>query len=98
MEARGDLRECLDCDGSILGVLGPRRDRTRGDTAMRYLQGDELRQYEAWADRNLRPRLILALEMPQGKLIDSVEMLERGLRLVKYLKRAKNVERQIQSQ
>jgi hypothetical protein len=62
---------------------------------MRYLYGSELREYEKWVDKNLRPQMIEALKLPAGKIVQNIETIKKGVKLVEYLKRAENVERQI---
>jgi hypothetical protein len=62
---------------------------------MKYPIGEELRQYEHWVDTRLRPRMIDALQLPAGKMIESLSLIKKGVKLVEYLGRAKNVEKQI---
>ena len=62
---------------------------------MNYFRGAELEEYENWMDRHLRPTMIQALQLPVGKLVESVGVIERGLALVNYFKMAKEAEKQI---
>ena len=63
---------------------------------MKYLYGQELHEYEEWVDRHLRPALIESLKLPAGRMVQNIETIKRGIKLVEYLGRAKNVEKQIQ--
>lgn len=60
-------------------------------------RGSELRQMEDWAERNLRPKMMEALNPREGMFIKSVGYLERGVRIVRFLKEAQEFERKLES-
>lgn len=62
-----------------------------------YPRGSDLRQMEDWAERNLRPKMIEALAPKEGMFIKSVSYLERGVKIVKFLKEAQEFERKLET-
>lgn len=52
---------------------------------------------EDWAERNLRPKMIEALAPKEGMFIKSVSYLERGVKIVKFLKEAQEFERKLET-
>ena len=62
---------------------------------MKYFCGEQLKEYEKWVDEKIRPDLVEALRFPAGEVIKSMERIERGFKLIKYLKKAKKVEERI---
>ena len=62
---------------------------------MNYPPKEELNQYENWAETKLAPRMVEAMKLQRGRLVENIDFLEKGLRIVKWLGRARNVQKEI---
>lgn len=60
-----------------------------------YYQGQELKTYQHWIFKNFRPRFIESLQFPEGKIMESIEIFDRGKAIFKYLEDAKEAERKL---
>lgn len=62
---------------------------------MKYPTGEQLRQIERWCDTKLAPRMVEALQSPADQLLKKLTIVERGVKIARWLGRAKEAEKQL---
>jgi len=63
---------------------------------MNYPNQTELSQIERWANDKLAPRMVEAMKFQNG-LVEKVDFLKRGIKIVEFIGRARNVQKEIKN-